>query len=354
MTGSPDAVEPYKSRLEAAMLAGNVAWWEMDVPTGAVSFHERKATMLGHDPEGFAHFEDFTELLHPEDYERAMAAMQAHLDGERERYDVEYRIETAEGDYRWYHDVGGVNERTEEGAPLMVSGLVVDVTERKEYAAELRRRNEQLTLLNRLVRHDIRNDASVALAVLETIEGDAPADLEDHLDRIRSAAENTVATTENVQAELSVLGESEDATGLSVALPDVLDEEVAAVREQYPEATVEAEPVPDVAVRGNAVLSSVFRNLLTNAAKHAGESPTVTVGVDVAADAVTVTVTDDGPGVPDAMKERIFERGEGGDDAGLGLGLYFAKTLTEAFGGEIAVADVEPHGARFSVTVPRP
>lgn len=335
------------------MLAGNVAWWEMDVPTGAVSFHERKATMLGHDPAGFTHFEDFTELLHPEDFERVMAAMQAHLDGERERYDVEYRIETADGDYRWYHDVGGVTERTEDGAPLMVSGLVVDVTERKEYAAELRRRNEQLTLLNRLVRHDIRNDASVALAVLETIDEDVSPAVREHLDRIRSAAENTVATTENVQAVLSVLGEDADATGLSVALPAVLEGEIATVRAQYPDATVEAEPVPEVTVRGNEVLSSVFRNLLTNAATHAGESPTVIVAVDVDDDEVTVSVTDDGPGVPDAMKAQIFERGERGDDSGLGLGLYIAKTLTGAFGGEIGVTDVEPHGARFSVTLPR-
>jgi PAS domain S-box-containing protein len=121
-------LKEYRDRLEGAMLVGDLAWWEMDVPTGAVTFNSGKATMLGYDPDRFSHFEDFTELLHPADYDRAMQAMRDHFEGTAERYDVRYRIEAADGGYHWYHDVGGITERTEDGAPLTVTGVVVDIS----------------------------------------------------------------------------------------------------------------------------------------------------------------------------------------------------------------------------------
>ncbi|MFB6081977.1 MAG: ATP-binding protein [Halanaeroarchaeum sp.] len=353
MARAPADVEPYKSRLEAAMLAGNVAWWEMDVPSGGVDFHESKATVLGYDPERFTHYEDFTELLHPEDHDRAMDSMRRHLEGDASRYDVEYRIEAADGTYHWFHDVGGITERTDDGGPLRVSGIVIDITQRKEYAAAVARRNEQLTLLNRLVRHDIRNDLSLVLGLLETLD-DGERSVDDVIDRIRSAAQHAVDTTDSVQTVLSVLDEEADPSSMAISLPSVLAREVEAVRTEHPGATIAAEDVPDVEVRGNEVLSSVFRNLLENAVEHSDrEEPSVSVTVSVDGESVTVSVADDGPGIPDEMKAQVFQRGESSDESGLGLGLYLVDTLVRAFGGDVGVRDNEPRGTVFEVTLPR-
>ncbi|MEI6293158.1 MAG: PAS domain S-box protein [Methanomicrobiales archaeon] len=118
-------------RLESAMAAGNIAWWEMDCSTGKVLFSRRKAEMLGFPPEQFSHYSDFTRLLHPDDYEPTMQAMRDHLSGAKGKYDAEYRIRTSNGEYRWFHDIGGVSESDHSGTPLRATGLVVDVTERK-------------------------------------------------------------------------------------------------------------------------------------------------------------------------------------------------------------------------------
>ncbi len=67
-----EALQLTLSRLESAMEAGNIAWWEMDCTTGNVSFSERKARMLGYPAEQFSHYTDFTTLLHPDDSEPAM------------------------------------------------------------------------------------------------------------------------------------------------------------------------------------------------------------------------------------------------------------------------------------------
>lgn len=116
---------------ESAMEAGNIAWWEMEYPTGAVRFHKRKTDMLGRDHEAFRHYTDFTALLHPDDLEPVMQAMQDHLQGKTPSYLVDYRIKTSTGEYRWFQDIGKISSRDEHGAPLTVSGIVLDITDRK-------------------------------------------------------------------------------------------------------------------------------------------------------------------------------------------------------------------------------
>jgi PAS domain S-box-containing protein len=129
--GRTNRGETAQSRLESVMLEDSVAWWEIDLETGWVAAHRNRARMLGYEPERFTHHEDFLELLHPEDRDRVVGEMWAHLDGERERYDVEYRMRTADGGYRWLHDVGSITDRDADDDPSRIAGLVIDITERK-------------------------------------------------------------------------------------------------------------------------------------------------------------------------------------------------------------------------------
>ena len=128
---SEDTLNKNKSRLEFAMQAANIAWWEMDIATGNVTFGNRKAEMLGYPPEKFKHYTDFTSLLHPEDFEKAMDAMRKHLSGLSDKYEVEYRILTKSGGYKWFFDIGSVVNRDLNGKPLNVTGLVIDISDRK-------------------------------------------------------------------------------------------------------------------------------------------------------------------------------------------------------------------------------
>jgi len=132
-----------RQRIEAGLQAGNLAWWEMELPSGDVVFDDRKAEMLGYAPERFETYEDFTELLHPEDYERAIQAMRDHLQGRTENYEVEYRIKTSDGRYRWFRDVGGVTEKDEGADHARVVGIVEDITERKQAQQELAESEEK-------------------------------------------------------------------------------------------------------------------------------------------------------------------------------------------------------------------
>lgn len=113
--------------------AGNLGQWVWYYEKNIVYFNDRKITQLGYDPEVVGHvgFEFFTNKLHPEDYEKVMDNMKKHLMGVTPVYEIEYRIQHRDGHYIWYYDRGTVTKRSVEGKPLMLEGIVFDITESK-------------------------------------------------------------------------------------------------------------------------------------------------------------------------------------------------------------------------------
>jgi signal transduction histidine kinase len=101
-------------------------------------------------------------------------------------------------------------------------------------------------------------------------------------------------------------------------------------------------------------LWSVVSNFLVNAFRHG--SPPVTLACETAEEWVVVTVSDAGPGVPDAEAERLFERYARADAAGTapgtGLGLWIARSIARAYGGDAWYEPAQPHGARFRSRLP--
>jgi signal transduction histidine kinase len=107
------------------------------------------------------------------------------------------------------------------------------------------------------------------------------------------------------------------------------------------------------------LLRRILQNLLDNALRHGGPKSHVTLDVEADAAAVTFRIGDAGPGVPAAMRERIFDKytriprqpGETGS-FGKGLGLAFCRIAVEAHGGRIWVEDNVPKGSLFVVQLP--
>ncbi len=129
-------------RMQAGLKAGNLAWWEMSLPSGEVIFDARKAEMIGYPPDKFHHYEDFTNLLHPEDHDRAMQAVRDHLEGVAPLYEVEYRLRCADGAYKWFRDIGAISSRDEKQGSLRMIGLVQDIDALKQSEAMIEIRYE--------------------------------------------------------------------------------------------------------------------------------------------------------------------------------------------------------------------
>lgn len=142
---------------------------------------------------------------------------------------------------------------------------------------------------------------------------------------------------------------------------DVLDAAAAELRLHAPhvEFVVDVSP-SDLSVDADPErLHQVVFNLLENAARFSPPGRPVRLEAQPEAAAVRVAVVDQGPGIPEGDRERIFERFHRGDPAravdggGAGLGLAITKWIVELHGGRIRAEDIEPAGCRMVVTIPR-
>jgi signal transduction histidine kinase len=99
----------------------------------------------------------------------------------------------------------------------------------------------------------------------------------------------------------------------------------------------------------------IVMNLVTNAVRYSPEGGVVTIAVEAGRNEARLSVTDQGPGIAQADQQRIFEKFErldSSDPGGTGLGLYIARRLARAMGGELTVKSVPGKGARFTVSLP--
>ena len=227
-----------------------------------------------------------------------------------------------------------------------------DVTEQEAYRRQLEEKTEQLEALNRVVRHDIRNDMAVIRGWAETLPPHVDDEGEKALDRILDKSDHVIELTETVREFVEALSGDVAVEPRPTDLRRHLEAEVADVRETFPDAEFRVTgEIPDASVLANEMLASVFRNLLENAVRHnESMAPEVTVEVVEEADTVRVRIADNGPGVADEQKERIFGKGEKGlESPGSGIGLYLVHTLTDQFGGDVWVEDNDPEGAVFVV-----
>ena len=225
----------------------------------------------------------------------------------------------------------------------------------RETQAELEAANEELALLNQVVRHDIKNDVAVILGHGKGLVDRVDESAADSLQPMLRAATHITDITETVGEFLDVLGGDAEPALEPIDLTAVLTDECRKARDTYDDADIQIDDgfPTGVEVAATELLSSVFRNLLTNAITHNDKStPQVTISGEERGDSVVIHVADNGPGIPEDRREEIFGRGEHGlESPGSGIGLYLVDTLVEIYDGDIEITDNEPDGSVFSLTL---
>ncbi|MFB6122268.1 MAG: PAS domain S-box protein [Haloferacaceae archaeon] len=263
----------------------------------------------------------------------------------------ELRLETLDGAELW----GAVTAiaRDVDGTTVY-DGVVQDITERKQYERRVEDQRDDLDVLNRMLRHDIRNDLQMVTAYADFLTDHVDDDGREYVETIQDRADHVVELTRTARDMADVMlstDESRHGVGLRNSLEGELDE----IRSEHLDAAITVEgTIPDVSVVADDMLDSVFRNLLTNAIQHNDEEiPKVRVSAVERDDDVVVRIADNGPGVPDEQKAEIFGKGEKGlESDGTGIGLYLVESLVETYGGEVRVEDNDPTGSVFVVELP--
>ncbi|WP_424002423.1 histidine kinase N-terminal 7TM domain-containing protein [Haloarcula salina] len=240
----------------------------------------------------------------------------------------------------------------------VVRGTVVvlrDVTERRARKQALENQNRQLEAFTGIVSHDLRNPLQVVGGKVELARQTG------NLDYLDDASES-VARMEQMLDDLLRLareGQTIDEK-TEVDLATCCRDAWAAVRTNGARLAVETEITvladPD---RLRQVFENLFRNAVEHGAPDRAQMPidedsdrTLTVTVGETADGFFVA--DDGPGVPPAKRESVFDLGVTTAEEGSGFGLAIVERIVQAHGWDIALTTGEDGGARFEVTTPHP
>jgi len=245
------------------------------------------------------------------------------------------------GDGRHRHCSARISPISVDGAGG--TGRVVtfrDVTSTVQRERQLVDANDSLEEFGEIVSHDVqgplmelRGSADLALA----------SDDPDHVEHVLHGIDRMETLVEDV-LELAQNGRRIDETSI-VSLDAVA---AAAWRSVW---TADAELVVEDDPRIHADpdrLQQLLENLFRNSVEHGGEAVQVTVGSLDGDDGFYVA--DDGPGIPPADRERVFERGVSGTEGGTGLGLGIVQQIVDAHGWSVRVTAATDGGARFEVT----
>jgi signal transduction histidine kinase len=173
-----------------------------------------------------------------------------------------------------------------------------------------------------------------------------------HIDRAVDTVEETVSTIDRAGDLRSLLERSAEEPFRVIRFDEVLGTELAQFRDRYPQARLRTpETVDRVFVLADDLLGTVIEAVLENAVEHNPRAdPLVDVSVAVADRTVTVTVADDGPGIPPDRREGALGRNERDQlNHGTGLDLFVVDNVTEEYGGSVTIRDNEPSGAAFDL-----
>ena len=234
--------------------------------------------------------------------------------------------------------------------------VLTDVTERE-------RRRQQLEVFNRILRHNLRNDAGVvhgyAEMLVEKVDDPELAPMVDAVER-RSGALRSLG--EKAATVDDLLSEAESTTA---SLSELVQRAVDDVSDAYPDADVHVDAESDVTASfREAAVVAIVRNLVENALEHhdgegveradGGPWVRVCLGVDETTDepTATLTVDDDGPGVPDHEVEAVESGRETALEHGSGLGMWVVAWAADALGATVDYADREPRGTTVTVQLP--
>lgn len=217
-----------------------------------------------------------------------------------------------------------------------------------------REREQRLAVLNRVLRHNLRNDLNVVQGFIEIAQerADDP-ELKRYLDTADQNTQAVLQLGEKARDIERVVG-SEDRDPTTIVLLTTLETIRTELLTEHPEATITLDVPPELTLQADELLvDRVFRNLLANAVEHGGGEVKVKARV---ADRTTephvfVTVTDTGPGIPEHELDALEALEETALEHGSGLGLWLVKWGVGAFGGTVSFDTTD--GTTVTLTLPR-
>lgn len=281
--------------------------------------------------------------------ERAWDEVESILNGNPNRV-RDFPLETKAGS-TVFTDVRGVpiyrgsvpaDERTPDdivGIQLMVR----DATDRRE-------REGLISVINRVLRHNMRNKMGIITGYAEMLEDRLSGDDAEKATQIRDTATQLLDLTESAQRIEENRDLSPDLE--PVTIEPLLEDIVSELRMEYPEASVTID-APDTAVANtHERLETALWEVMENAAKHGGDPPVIEIDVTITGTRVAIAVRDNGSGIPEIERNALQSNVETKLVHGEGLGLWLVHWIVTSLDGELETT-LGAQGTTVTIRLPK-
>lgn len=355
-----------RDNLEFALQSGRMGTWDLDLVTNALTCSKEMLELWGVSEDEYGHQRAALQnRVHPEDLPKMNASINEAIakDG---LYELEYRILPKPGQMKWVLSRGRCTFATGSHKAVRLSGVVFDITQRKEHeealAEAVRIRDQFLTIAG----HELKTPLTSMQLQIQVRQRDLKRNYESAFTPEKIAA-NLQEQLENVRRMTRLVDDMLDVSQISEGrlrlAPESFDI-VQLVRDVLGRFREGAEIGIELQSEGQAPIvghwdrfrvEQVLLNLLTNAVKY-GDNKPVEVLVAQVGEFAHIHVRDQGVGIPATDQARIFQRYERAisenEVCGLGLGLYIANTIAQLHGGEIRLKSEPGQGSEFTVVLP--
>ena len=359
-----ESLRESEERFALAVRGSNDGIWDWNVRTNEVWYSPRFLELLGYQEGEFQHvFDSFAGALHPDDKERVLEAVQAHL-RQSEEYDLNYRLLCKDGEYRWFRAAGIA--KFEGGEPVRMAGAISDISSLVEAreAAEQSSRAKSGFLAH--MSHELRTPLNGVLGMARSLRArpELSDEIVDQVDVITSSADALLQMLNDILDLSKIEAEKIDLETRPFSLNVFADRITSLYSNMAEDKGLQLEVKTDIT--GGDVrlgdrhrLCQIVDNLIANAIKFTDEGR---VRLDLRADAdrVEIVVEDTGIGLTDDQVAVIWEKFVQADESttrrfgGTGLGLSIVRGLVQRMSGKVEVESEFGRGTRFVIELPLP
>ena len=362
-----------EERLSLALESAELGLWDWKIQAEEVLFNERWASMLGYRLDELTpSYDTWERLLHPDDRDHVMTALNRHLDGETPHYETEYRLRAKDGSWRWIMDRGKVIDRADDGTPIRAVGVHRDITERKQWEQALIEAKEEAQRMNRLktsflanINHELRTPLTAIIGFSEMLkqrEETRHEDTREYAEMIYESGRRLMRTFETIfdltqidSGEIALAPHPTDAVPL---VQEVVDSYMQDAQQQGLTLTLDLPEAHTYLITDGHVLQRILAHLLSNAVKFTAEGH-ITVSIRPGPETILFEVQDTGLGISPEYQDYLFDAftqesaGPTRRFGGCGLGLHITARLVKMLGARIDFDSTPGEGTTFRVRLPR-
>jgi len=287
----------------------------------------------------------FIDFVEPAEVERILGQSETRKQGMPSVYSV--RMFSKSGERRIVR-VSAVPMMDGQGNVEGVISVITDITERVKSEEEKALQEREKELYASLLQHDLGNDLQVILGYIDGVRMLAH-DMPDSAKNMLEAAQAASVRMANLLKALGATAQPSD-EGIGPFLERIASDCEKANRGLSIEINAD-KGTKNLKPTGSSLLPMAFENIFRNAAMHAGHNPVVNVRISRHDGSLSILISDNGPGIPDDIRPKLFHRGDSKGRGGLGL--YLTRQILSACGGSIQLRDIDGlEGATFEVNLP--